>query len=83
MDLILVDGQTHKVKPVYPPSTLLSGGIQNIVCEMVASRDLNPHPLDYVPNALTTGLWECDTFQFMVWDTGCGDIDILFVKVDI
>ena len=24
-----------------------------------------------------------DTFQFMVWDTGSGDIDILFVKVNI
>ena len=34
-------------------------------------------------NALTAELWECDTFQFIVWDTGSGDIHILFVKVNI
>ena len=32
--------------------------------------------LDYMPIALTTELWECDTFQDPVWDTGSGYIHI-------
>ena len=46
-------------------------------------RDSNSRPLDYIPCALTAGLREYATSQVMVWDTGSGDIDILFVKVNI
>ena len=42
-----------------------------------------PWPLEYMLSALTAELPECDTSQFMVWDTGSGDIDILFVKANI
>ena len=40
-------------------------------------------PLSYIPSALTAELWECHRFQFIVWDTGSGDIDILFYDVNI
>ena len=40
-------------------------------------KPMTPH---YMPMA---ELWECDTFQFMVWNTHSGDIDILFIKVNI
>ena len=40
-------------------------------------------PLDYVPSALTAELWECHSFQFIVWDTGSSDIYILFCNVNI
>ena len=42
---------------------------------------MNPRPLDYMPSALTAELRECVTFQSIVWDTGFGVIDILFVTV--
>ena len=37
---------------------------------------LEPRPLDYMSIAIISELRECDTFQFMVWDNGSGDIDI-------
>ena len=39
--------------------------------------------LNDMPSALTSELWECHRFQFIVWDTGSGDIDILFYDVNI
>ena len=33
-----------------------------------------------MPSALTAELQECDTFQFMVWNTGSGDINIFVRK---
>ena len=44
--------------------------------------ELIPRPIDYVPSILTAELRECDTFQFLIWDTGYGGMDILFVKVN-
>ena len=35
-------------------------------------------PLYYMPSALNAELWECDTFHFILYDTGSYDIDILF-----
>ena len=42
--------------------------------------DSNPRPLDYMPSALTADLRVCDPCQFMIWDTGYGDIDIFICK---
>ena len=33
-------------------------------------------------SALTAELWDSDTFQHMIWDTGSGKINILFVKIN-
>ena len=44
---------------------------------------LEPTTLDNMPSALSTDLWKYDTFQFMLWVTGSGDKDILFVKFNI
>ena len=44
--------------------------------------DASPRPLDYMPSALTAEQRECDTFLFIFWETGSGDIYILFVKVN-
>ena len=41
--------------------------------------DSNPRPLDSMPSALTAELWECHTFQFVVWDTDSLYM-LLFVK---
>ena len=42
--------------------------------------DLNPSPLHYMLSAPTAELQECYTFQFIVWDTGSGNIDIFVYK---
>ena len=53
--------------------------IGNIGKEWSAQCDLGLH----TECSVTAKLRECDTFQFMVWDTGSGDIDILIVKGNI
>ena len=40
----------------------------------------NPPPLDYISSALIAELYECDTFQLIVWDAHSGAIDIFICK---
>ena len=39
--------------------------------------DSNPRPLDCIPSTLTAELRECNIHQFIVWDIGSGNIDIM------
>ena len=38
----------------------------------------NSQPPDYMQSALITELWELDNSQLTIWDTGSGDLEILF-----
>ena len=36
-----------------------------------------------MPSDLTAELWERDTFQFIVWDIGSGDINVQLHPIDL
>ena len=46
----------------------------------VTASQTQPNPPSYMHSALIMKTQEWDTFKLIIWDTGSGDIDVLFLK---
>ena len=60
--------------------TVVLGSFQNLWKIAHPEWDSNPLTLDYMLSALPAKLRESVFFQFLIWDTGSGDIDIFVYK---